>query len=263
MDRASTPEYKLNWIERFACDVIKCGRIPKHVAFIMDGNRRYADKAMLRRLDGHKKGFDTLSNVLGWCRELGITQVTLYAFSIENFKRSEEEVSNIMNLARDKCDSILDEIDRVNEAGIRVKVAGDLHLLPKDLQDRAEKLHRMTSDNNKAFLNVCMAYTGRHEIAAAIDSLARKENQDNPVNIAAFENELYLPKPYPEIIIRTSGEIRLSDFMLWQCQDSQLMFLDVLWPEITIWDVIKTIFYYQIQCIKASGMRRELASSAH
>lgn len=216
----------------------------------MDGNRRYADKNKIDKADGHKQGFDTLAKVFNWCRELGVNQVTLYAFSIENFKRTSEEVDSIMNLAREKCDSLLDELDKVNEAGIRIKVAGDLHLLPDDLRARVEKIQNMTCNNNKAYLNICMAYTSRHELVAAIKQLSTLVHQNNDIepadiNLTLLEQKLYLSRPFPELIIRTSGEVRLSDFMLWQCQHSMLIFVEALWPEISIWDFMKAIFHFQ------------------
>lgn len=245
-----TQPYKGNWLENLARSILKCGQIPKHVAFIMDGNRRYANKTRIDKADGHKQGFDTLAKVLSWCRELGINQVTLYAFSIENFKRTQEEVDSIMNLAREKCDSLLDELDKVNEAGIRVKVAGDIQLLPQDLRERVERIQDMTCNNNRAFLNVCMAYTSRHELVSAIKQLSTLVHKDksitsDDVDLELLEQKLYLSKPFPELIIRTSGEVRLSDFMLWQCQESLLIFVDALWPEISIWDFMKAIFHFQ------------------
>lgn len=243
---------KIGFFERMACNIIKAGTIPNHVAFIMDGNRRYAQKAGLAKVDGHKQGFDTLARVLDWCRELGINHVTLYAFSVENFKRTQEEIDSIMNLARKKCDSILDELDKVNEAGIRVRVAGDLDLLPEDLRDRICKIQDLTHNNDKACLNICLAYTSRHELVATIKKLSTCVNKDKSlriedVDLQTFEQNLQLPRPFPDLIIRTSGEVRLSDFMLWQCQEAILMFVDALWPEISIWDFLKAIFYFQYQ----------------
>lgn len=244
-----TLNIKKGWLDSFVFEILKCGDIPKHIAFIMDGNRRFANKSNLNRTDGHKKGFETLGKVLSWCRAIGVKQVTLYAFSIENFKRTPNEVNSIMNLARDKCDHMLDELDKVNDAGVRVRVVGDLDLLPEDLRARIEKIHTMTSNNTNAFLNICMAYTSRHELVTSLKNISAlvKEQKlsSSNVNLSIIENELYLPRPYPDLIIRTSGEVRLSDFMLWQCQKSILLFVDALWPEITVWDFFKAIFHYQ------------------
>lgn len=244
---------KVTWTQNIASRILKSGVIPKHVAFIMDGNRRYANKANIERSDGHKHGFDTLAKVLNWCRELGIHQVTLYAFSIENFKRTRDEIDSIMNLAREKCDSLLDELDRVNEAGIRVRVAGNLKLLPEDVRFKIERIQNMTKNNDRAFLNICLAYTSRFEITDAVQTLAREveDNVDSNIDECSLERHLHLGRPFPELIIRTSGEIRLSDFMLWQCQESMLMFVDALWPEITFWDLMKAIFLFQ--CYKKIG----------
>lgn len=248
-----TQTYEGGWLESFVCKIVKHGQIPKHVAFIMDGNRRYAQKTKMEKTEGHKEGFNTLAKVLSWCRQLGVSHVTLFAFSIENFKRTQGEVDSIMNLAREKCDSLLDELDRVNEAGIRVKVAGDLHLLPKDLMERVDKIQSLTCNNDKAHLNICLAYTSRHELVAAIKNISKQMHDDKTIedvediNLPLLEKNLYLPRPFPDLIIRTSGEIRLSDFMLWQAQDSTLVFVDTLWPEISIWDFLKAIFQFQYQ----------------
>lgn len=247
-----SPEVRLSWLENLACNIIKRGYIPKHVAFIMDGNRRYAKKAGIQKADGHRQGFDTVAKVLNWCRELGIIQVTLYAFSVENFKRTSDEVNSIMDLARQKCDSILDELDQVNEAGVRVRIAGDMHLLPQDLRDKIDKIQRLTKQNDRAYLNICLAYTSRHELVGTVKKLSKMVHEEkslnvNDIDLNIFEQNLYLPRPFPELIIRTSGEVRLSDFMLWQCQESVLMFVDALWPEISLWDFLKTIFYYQYE----------------
>lgn len=247
-----SPEVSLSWFENLACGILKRGYIPKHVAFIMDGNRRYARKAGMQKADGHKQGFDTLAKVLSWCRELGVSQVTLYAFSVENFKRTADEVNSIMDLARQKCESILDELDQVNEAGVRVRVAGDLHMLPQDLRDKIDKIQKLTQMNDRAYLNICLAYTSRHELVGTTKNISQmihgeKSLKPDEIDLTLFEQNLYLPRPFPELIIRTSGEVRLSDFMLWQCQESVLMFVDALWPEISIWDFLKTIFYYQYE----------------
>jgi ditrans,polycis-polyprenyl diphosphate synthase len=239
----------MNFFERLACSVIKAGTIPRHVAFIMDGNRRYAQKAGLAKVEGHKQGFDTLAKVLDWCRELGINQVTLYAFSVENFKRTQDEIDSIMNLARKKCDSILDELDQVNEAGVKVRIAGDMDLLPQDLRDKINRIQELTKHNDRGCLNICLAYTSRHELLGTIKNLARRvqnnECRIEDVDLPLFEQNLHLPRPFPDLIIRTSGEVRLSDFMLWQCQESTLIFVDALWPEISIWDFLKGVFYFQ------------------
>lgn len=255
MDDTSEPQffqpYQGNWLESFTCSVLRRGQIPRHVAFIMDGNRRYANKSNIDRYDGHKQGFNTLAKVLSWCRELGIHHVTLYAFSIENFKRTQDEVNSIMDLAREKCDSLLDELDKVNEAGIRVRVVGDLNLVPKDLKIKIDKIEKVTAKNDKAFLNICLAYTSRHEIVAAIQKLSTEFHQQGDttanIDLATFEQKLFIPRPFPDMIIRTSGEVRLSDFMLWQSKDATLIFVDALWPEISIWDFMKAIFHWQCQ----------------
>lgn len=240
--------YKKTWLETIVMDVLKCGEIPKHVAFIMDGNRRYAYKHNMNRAAGHKQGFFTLTKVLEWCKELNITHVTLYAFSLENFKRTQDEINDIMDLSRDKFDALLTELDSVNERGIRINIVGDIKRLPEDVQERVNRIHKLTANNNMAFLNVCLAYNSSHEMLNVIKDLNARvnDNEMKPEDIttSTIEQKLSLSHPFPDLFIRTS-ENRLSDFMIWQLQNSVLIFLKALWPEITIWDMFKAIFYFQ------------------
>ncbi|XP_076372734.1 dehydrodolichyl diphosphate synthase subunit isoform X2 [Tachypleus tridentatus] len=205
------PKNKRTWLEIFCIHMLKAGPIPKHVALIMDGNRRYASKQGLEKTEGHACGFNKLAETLGWCLDLGIVEVTLYAFSIENFKRSEEEVNGLMELARDKFRKLLEE-----------------------------KLH----------LNLCMAYTGRQEICTAIQALA--EGVKDKLLIPSDITEKLMARCLfthhstdPDLLIRTSGEVRLSDFLLWQSELSVLAFLHVLWPEFSIWHFFTAVLYYQ------------------
>lgn len=235
------------FLSDLATGILKCGQIPKHIGFIMDGNRRFAKRTKIN--DGHEQGFETLGKVLTWCHDLGVRQVSLYAFSIENFKRSPEEVGKIMRLFCDKLDQLMDEVDRITDLGLKVRFAGDLTLLPMALRDRIDKMILMTENNNKATLNICLAYTARHEITNCLRNLATivKAGRLRPeeINLSSLEKELFIPRPFPDIIIRTSGEVRLSDFMLWQCQKSLLVFVDALWPELSIWDFHKAILLFQ------------------
>ncbi|RVE44743.1 hypothetical protein evm_010595 [Chilo suppressalis] len=153
-----------------------------------------------------------------WCLDLGIPEVTVYAFSIENFKRSEEEVNALMDLAREKFQRLLDEIDTINEWGVRIYVAGRLSLLPEDLQKMVSQAMLATRHNNKLRLNIAYAYTGRDEISRAvshiIDGVKNKELMAEDIDTELVSQSLDIGEP--ELLVRTSGEIRLSDFMLWQ-----------------------------------------------
>lgn len=231
----------------FCIKVVKTGRIPKHIAFIMDGNRRYAKKNSVDNSAGHYKGFDKLSETLRWCLDLGIPEVTVYAFSIENFKRSKEEVDGLMDLARDKFRRLMDEIEQINEWGVRIHIAGRLSLLPKDLQALVSKSMLATRDNNKLRLNIAYAYTGRDEISRAASHIVDgvKNNDLAPQDIDDELVSQTLELREAELLVRTSGEVRLSDFMLWQVSNTVLYFTEVLWPEFSIWNLLAAIIHFQ------------------
>ncbi|XP_010294881.1 PREDICTED: dehydrodolichyl diphosphate synthase isoform X2 [Phaethon lepturus] len=210
-------EGELTIIERFCANIIKAGPMPKHVAFIMDGNRRYAQKCHVERQQGHSQGFDKLAQTLRWCLNLGIREVTVYAFSIENFKRSKEEVDGLMDLARQKFSRLLEEQESLKKHGVCIRVLGDLPLLPLDIQEL---------------------------IAQAV--LATR-NYNNDVSESLLDKCLYTNNsPDPDLLIRTSGEVRLSDFLLWQTSHSCLVFQSVLWPEYTFWNLCEAILRFQM-----------------
>lgn len=213
---------KLSWIQRFAINVIRCGPIPVHVAFIMDGNRRFATKShMPNKTDGHRLGFDKLAETLQWCLELGIQEATVYAFSIENFKRSDEEVNTLMTLASEKFKQLLKEIDKLHERGICIRIVGNMALLPADLQHSMAKAMLMTQNNRRAILNVAFPYTSRDEMTEAIRTIAQgvddHDLNTNDITSHLIQKCMYTrASPDPDLLVRTSGESRLSDFMLYQ-----------------------------------------------
>ncbi|XP_067399434.1 dehydrodolichyl diphosphate synthase complex subunit DHDDS isoform X2 [Emydura macquarii macquarii] len=214
-------EGELTIIQKFCANIIKAGPMPKHVAFIMDGNRRYAQKCHVKRQQGHSEGFDKLAQTLRWCLNLDIREVTVYAFSIENFKRSTEEVDGLMELARQKFSRLLEEQENLKKHGVRIRVLGDLPLLPLDIQELIAQAVLATRNYNKCFLNVCFAYTSRHEISNAVREMAWGVEQGllepSDVSESLLDKCLYTNNsPNPDLLIRTSGEVRLSDFLLWQ-----------------------------------------------
>ncbi|XP_059060155.1 dehydrodolichyl diphosphate synthase complex subunit DHDDS-like [Achroia grisella] len=237
----------VSFFQLFCIKVVKTGRVPQHVAFIMDGNRRYAKKHSVKSSAGHSRGFDKLSETLKWCLDLGIPEVTVYAFSIENFKRTEEEVDALMDLARDKFQRLLDDIDQINEWGVRIHIAGRLSLLPADLRALVSRGMLATQYNNKLRLNIAYAYTGRDEISRAashiVDGVKNNELSLNDIDEELVSLSVELGEP--ELLVRTSGEVRLSDFMLWQVTNTVLYFSDVLWPEFTIWNLLAAIIHFQ------------------
>ncbi|KAM5246859.1 dehydrodolichyl diphosphate synthase complex subunit DHDDS isoform 3-T3 [Ctenodactylus gundi] len=210
-------EGELSLWERFCANIIKAGPMPKHIAFIMDGNRRYAKKCQVERQEGHSKGFNKLAETLRWCLNLGILEVTVYAFSIENFKRSKDEVDGILDLARQKFSCLMEEQEKLQKYGVCIRVLGDLHLLPLDLQGMIAQAVRTT------------------------------KNYNNDVSECLLDKCLYTHhSPHPDILIRTSGEVRLSDFLLWQTSHSCLVFQPVLWPEYTFWNLCEAILQFQM-----------------
>lgn len=225
---------ELTWPQRLAVNVLRCGPIPRHVAFIMDGNRRYATKSGLaNRTDGHRLGFDKLTEALYWFFELGIAEATVYAFSIENFKRSADEVDTLMRLATDKIEQLLAELEQLHERGICVRVVGNWSLLPPALQRSMARAVLQTQHNRRATLNVAFAYTSRDEATAAMRTIAQAvgpttttttmaEDEAAPLSVDDISDELLRGCMYthrsaePDLLVRTSGESRLSDFMLFQ-----------------------------------------------
>lgn len=244
-------EGELNFLERIAANVLKAGPMPKHVAFIMDGNRRFARKKNVDRQEGHMQGFNKLAETLRWCKHLDIQEVTVYAFSIENFKRTKDEVDGLMELARQKFLRLLEEMDNLKKHEVCIRVLGDLNMLPLDLQQLIAKAVVATKNHNKCFLNVCFAYTSRYEITNAVREMAW--GVEKGLIKASDVSELLLSEclysynsPNPDLLIRTSGEVRLSDFLLWQTSHSCIVFQSVLWPEYTFWNLCEAIIQYQL-----------------
>lgn len=259
-------ESTLNWSHLLFLRILKCGTVPKHIAFIMDGNRRFAKKNNVKKLEGHSKGFDKLSETLQWCLDMGIKEVTVYAFSIENFKRNKEEVDDLLELTRDKFKSLLEEKEKLMERGIRIRVIGNTTLLPTDILKLIAEAELVTKNNSEAILNVAFSYTAQdemtHSINQIVTGLRKGVLNDDDVNLALFNKCLYTrDSPAPELIIRTSGEKRLSDFLLSQGAWSYLHFTGVLWPELSAWDFLWSIFKYQVFSNSLNKAREEAAAN--
>jgi len=241
--------YKYSTFESLCLRLLRCGSVPRHVAFIMDGNRRYAKRLGLEHIEGHSQGFEKLAQTLQWCRDLGIDTVTVYAFSIENFKRPQTEVDALLKLAKEKFQKLVAEKDRLEEHGVKVNVLGNLNLLPEDLQELVHKAMDMTKTHSKCTLNVAFSYTSREEITSAVSKVSQAvENGDfkaSEIDEQTIEKYLYTGPSKPELLVRTSGEVRLSDFLLWQSSYSVTYFSEVLWPEFSLWNLLLAIFYYQ------------------
>lgn len=251
-------EYKYSRLERFATNVLKCGAVPRHVAFIMDGNRRYARQNNILKIKGHMEGFERLTDTLQWCRYLGITEVTVYAFSIENFKRDKEEVEELFNLFREKIKVLISEEQKLAENGVRVRILGNLSYLPQDIQELIQEAHKVTENNEGSTLNIAFSYTAREEITQAVRRAAEKvqanEIREDDIDEKMIESLLYTSSKV-DLLVRTSGECRLSDFMLWQASSSVTYFTKVLWPDFDYWHLLLAVFFYQRDCLTAASIK--------
>lgn len=237
--------------EKWLWRQVKSGTKPEHIAIILDGNRRWASSRAYNPWIGHHYGAEKVEELLRWCLELGVRSITLYAFSTENFRRSSKEVNEIMLIAKQKLAEVLKERS-IHKNRLRVRAIGRLGLLPKEVQELFTKVEESTKQYNERFLNVAIAYGGRAEIIDATKEIAKrvKTGQLAPedINEKLFEKHLYtayLPKQDPDLIIRTSGEERLSGFLSWQSAYSELCFLDINWPEFRRIDLLRAVRTYQ------------------
>lgn len=199
----------------------------RHVAIIMDGNGRWAKKRHLPRALGHQRGVEAVRRVVRGARELGLEALTLYAFSTENWRRPEEEVSDLMSLMKR---FILSDLEEFAQAGVRLKIIGDYRAFKPDVVELVEKAVARTADNRGTTLAVALNYGSQDEIARAAAKAAAK-GPITPETISAELDTADLPPL--DLLIRTSGEIRLSNFLLWQAAYAELLFTDVLWPDFT------------------------------
>lgn len=230
---------------------VKSGEKPEHIAIILDGNRRWASENVLNPWLGHAKGAEKVEELLDWCLKLDVKSVTLYAFSTENFRRTPDEVEEIMRIAGERFRELLTD-ERIRKDKVRVKVIGRVNLLPEDLQQLIGEVEKSTEHYDEHFLNFAFAYGGRAEIVDAARKIAEQvhEGRLSPekVDEKTFEQYLYtshMPQQDPDLIIRTSGEERLSGFLLWQSAYSELCFLDVYWPDFRLIDLLRAVRTFQ------------------
>jgi tritrans,polycis-undecaprenyl-diphosphate synthase [geranylgeranyl-diphosphate specific] len=230
---------------------LKGGVKPEHIAIILDGNRRWASEQALNLFSGHEKGADKVEQLIDWCLQLGVKSITLYMFSTENFQRSKSEVEEIMRIAEERFQRILAD-ERIHKNKVRVKVIGRVNLLPEHLQQLIADVEKSTEGYDKHFLNFAFAYGGRAEIVDAAKKIAEKvgtgDLSPDEVDEQLFEKHLYtshMPNQDPDLIIRTSGEERLSGFLLWQSAYSELCFLDVYWPDFRFIDLLRAVRTFQ------------------
>lgn len=216
-------------------------RVPEHVAVIMDGNGRWAKKRALNRLRGHRAGIEAVRETIRCAHDVGVRYLTIYSFSTENWKRSQEEVDGLMDLF---AKTMLAEVDGLDEENVRVRTIGDLSRLPKATRDAFDTAWEQTKDNTGMTLLVAVNYGGREEILRAVQACI----DDGAAQVTAdqFAGHLYTAGiPDPDLVIRTSGELRISNFLLWQVAYAEFAVTDVLWPDFNRYDFLRALLDYQ------------------
>lgn len=221
--------------------------LPTHVAIIMDGNGRWAKKRLMNRVRGHEQGSDTVRSIVRSSREIGIKILTLYAFSTENWARPESEVKALMGLLKK---FIVAERDDLQKNNIRLNIIGQKHRLPSDVRQELDAALELTADNGAMILNLALSYGSREELTRAVQKItariASKDLSPDDITETLISDHLYTSgMPDPDLIIRTSGEFRLSNFLLWQAAYSEIYITDTLWPDFTKDEFIEILKNYQ------------------
>ncbi len=226
-------------------------KMPRHIGIIMDGNRRWADNFMMDRLNGYKIGAEKVYDVVNWCIDMNIRQITLYVLSTENLKRRKEDLDAVFKVLEDRLDSLYYD-KRVYEKRMRIKAIGRLDILPENIRYLISRLEEATKEHDNYYITLAIAYGGRVEIVESIKRIAIKVKEGllkpEDIDEKVIEEHLYtrdLPYQEPDLIIRTSGEVRLSGFLLWQSAYSELVFIDIPWPEFRRIDLLRAVRTYQ------------------
>jgi ditrans,polycis-polyprenyl diphosphate synthase len=263
----NTNQFHYTWLQRLTCNIIRygCTSSPRHIAIVMDGNRRYARQQQVERARGHSLGADKLFDVCQWCHDLGINELSVYAFSLENLKRSQDEIDTLMNIARSKLHEIEKSLDQIHEQQICIRIIGNLDLLPDDIKQASYRLMNETDHYQTFVLNVCLYYTSRHEITNVMKDLVKGCEQHlldvNDIDDDLIMRTLIISSSHtgrmPDIFLRTSGELRLSDFMLMQCRFAMWIFADVYWPAFTIWHLYWIILQYEMKSNALLDIRQQ------
>ena len=222
-------------------------KIPQHVAIIMDGNGRWARQQNLSRIDGHKKGSEVARKIVSKCSDLGISFLTLYAFSSENWRRSPNEVSGLMELLQHYLET---EAESLNNDNVRLRIIGERQMLPNNILRLVEAVELMTKDNTGITLIMALSYGSHAEITHAAKAVAQKV-RDHCLTLEEITDEVISQHLYthdipdPDVLIRTSGEQRISNYLLWQLAYTELVFVDTYWPDFTPEEFVQTLLEYQ------------------
>ena len=230
---------------------IQSGEMPKHIAIILDGNRRWAKRNLIMKVEGHFRGADAVEKLLDWCEELNIKIITLYVLSAENLNRKDDELDYLYELINERLHKLFND-PRIHKNRMKIKAIGSIELLPDFLKDILNKLEEVTKDYDNHYLNIAIAYGGQNELVDAIKKIGSRIKDGsldvNQIDKEVIESSLYtshLPQSSPDMILRTSGEKRLSGFLLWQSAYSELVFMDVYWPEFRKIDLMRAIRTFQ------------------
>ncbi|KAF8517520.1 Decaprenyl diphosphate synthase-like protein [Hysterangium stoloniferum] len=259
---SSTTQGPLQWLynpifkflQRILLDALASGPIPNHIAFILDGNRRYARRVGIPVHEGHQAGGAALSRVLEICLRLGVHSTTVFAFSIDNFRRPPAEVDALMDSFRKHLHDLSQHGSLLETYGVQLRVLGNISLLPQQVKEAAKKAEEFSRHHDKAVINLMIAYTARDEMATAVQTVVRRtldeESSPDLITEEDIDRELYVTSvenPWPvDILVRTSGVKRFSDFLLWQCsEDVQVHFIPVYWPDIGFSHIFQIILDYQ------------------
>ena len=247
LDRAAYERYFANPPQGARVGSLDLARVPRHIAVIMDGNGRWAQQRGLSRGHGHIAGIDALRETITASVRLGVEALTVYAFSTENWSRPQDEVDLLMSLF---AETLIDELPLLHREHVRLQYLGDMDALPDETRATFERGLAETADHDGMVLAVAVNYGSRGEIARAARRLAcacaAGELSPDEVDEQVIARELWTyPLPDPDLLIRTSGELRLSNFLLWQCAYAEFVFTDVLWPDFTRWDLAEAIVEYQ------------------
>lgn len=225
--------------------------MPKHIAIILDGNRRWAKRNLIMKLEGHFKGADAVEKLLDWCEELNIKIITLYVLSSENLGRQDDELDYLYDLINSRLHKLYND-PRIHKNRMKVKAIGSVELLPDFLRDILNKLEEDTKNYDNHYLNIAIAYGGQNELVDAIKKIGFRIKDGSldvdKIDKEVIESSLYtshLPQSSPDMILRTSGEKRLSGFLLWQSAYSELVFMDIYWPEFRKIDLMRAIRTFQ------------------
>ena len=231
-------------------------RLPKHIAIIMDGNGRWAKKRGLPRTAGHAAGAETFRTIATYCKEIGLDYLTVYAFSTENWKRPQEEVGAIMGLLKKY---LLEAVGQMERDRVKMEFFGDLSPLPEELQALCQKTREISKGYDGCQVNICLNYGGRDELLRAAQKFAKDcvEGKEDPNHLSegAFSNYLFSAGvPDPDLVIRPSGELRLSNFLLWQSAYAEFYYTDVLWPDFSKEELHRAIAAYQRRSRRFGGI---------